>query len=48
MYKVHDVEWNEESIARFWDYISSKKEIESTYCSNQIGDLIVDFVQKKT
>lgn len=46
MYKIHNIEWNAESIARFWD---NQAEVsgEDSYFSKQVGNDLIKRLKKK-
>lgn len=45
-YKEHHISWTSEKISRFWNFYHSSSLFEETFFSKQVGDGIVNFVNK--
>jgi len=45
-YKVHDVEWTDEKVSRFWDFQNNYEAFENIWFTSQVGSGIVNFVRK--
>jgi SAM-dependent methyltransferase len=45
-YKVHDVQWTDEKVKRFWDFYNNYPAFESLWFSKAVGKGIIKFVQK--
>lgn len=45
-FEVHDVEWNPQKIARFWNWYSSQPDKADTYWSKQFGAQLLSRVSK--
>lgn len=43
---VHEINWTNEKVARFWGYYSTLEAIENNYFSKQVGDAVIQFVKK--
>lgn len=41
-----DLVWNQEHVARFWEYYSTFRAIEDNYFSKQLGDTVIQFVKR--
>lgn len=42
----HEICWDDEKISRFWDFLSSNPLIEETYFSRQVGDALINEVER--
>jgi SAM-dependent methyltransferase len=45
-YKVHEIEWNDEKVKRFWDFYNNYQAFEDHWFSKAFGSAIVKFVSK--
>ena len=45
-FKVHPVEWNNEKVGRFWDFLVGYEPYEDTWFSKINGPNIVDFLER--
>lgn len=43
---IHEINWTNEKVARFWGYYSTLEAIENNYFSKQVGDTVIQFVRK--
>ena len=46
MYKEHEVDWTDEAIARFWNFISNHKAFDDSWFAKQVGDGLIKLVSK--
>ena len=44
-YKVHDIDWTDEKVKRFWDFYNNKAALEGTWFSKMVGRGIIAFVE---
>lgn len=47
-YKPHSLEWTDEKIARFWNFRNDFKMFDETWFTEQVGDAVLKFVNKKS
>ena len=45
-YKVHDIDWTDEKVKRFWDFYNNNAALEGTWFSKMVGRGIIAFVEK--
>lgn len=47
-YDPHRLEWTDEKVARFWNFRNNNKIFDETWFTEQVGDAVLKFVNKKT
>ena len=45
-YKVHDVQWTDEKVKRFWDFYNNYSAFDNHWFSKSVGKAIITFVKK--
>lgn len=45
-YKVHDVQWTDEKVKRFWDFYNNYSAFDNHWFSKAVGRAIIQFVRK--
>ena len=45
-YKEHILEWTDEKVNRFWNFLNNYEPYESVWFSRQVGDVVVKLSQK--
>src|SRR5579875_3749687 len=45
-YKVHELEWNDDKVKRFWDFYNNYPAFEDLWFSKAVGKGIINFVQR--
>lgn len=45
-FELHEVEWSDEKVARFWDFQNQYKPFEDTWFTKQVGSGIINFISK--
>lgn len=45
-YKIHEVEWTDEKVSRFWDFQNKYQPFEETWFTKQAGRGIINFTKK--
>jgi ubiquinone/menaquinone biosynthesis C-methylase UbiE len=45
-FKVHEIEWNDEKVKRFWDFYNNYQAFEDHWFSKAFGSAIIKFVSK--
>lgn len=45
-YHLHQVNWNDEKVKRFWDFYNNYEAFEDLWFSKMVGKQIIDFVNK--
>lgn len=46
-YNPHNLEWTDEKIARFWNFRNNNMNFDQTWFTEQVGDAVLKFVNKK-
>lgn len=47
-FKIHDVEWTDEKVSRFWTFQNQYEPFEETWFTRQVGRGIINFMRTRT
>lgn len=46
-YKIHDVDWTDQKVSRFWDFQNQYEPFEEVWFTRQVGEGIINFMKKQ-